>query len=97
MGIFKGFICDKCGKEFISNSKDYNPTTISIAIKFGSTAPSTYPNIKEHQIWCRECLRKTNFCAPPIPEDKKIAPVTELTFEEKFSIMIEELGFIKEL
>lgn len=96
MGIFNGFICDKCKREFRSNSKDYNPTTISITIKFGSAILSAYPNIKERQIWCKKCIEKTNFCALVISKDEKITSTIELTFEEKFSLMIEELGFLKE-
>lgn len=95
MGIFNGFICDRCGKEFRSNSTNYNPVSISLKIAFGRTLPSSY-EAAENKVWCRECVMKTGLDAPANDEDKKIAPEIELTFEEKFSMMIEALGFIKD-
>lgn len=96
MGIFNGFICDRCKREFKSDSKDYNPVTIQLRISFGRTTPTDYPNTTDHMIWCRKCLISTGFQIPTTEEDKKIAPEFKLTFEEKFSMMIEALGFIRE-
>lgn len=95
MGKFNGFTCDRCGKEFRANTKEYKPVTIQLTVTFGST-PSTYPATQRHVIWCRQCLMSSGFQIPITEEDEKMAPELKLTFEEKFSMMIEELGFIRE-
>ena len=97
MGIFNGFICDRCKREFRACNKDYNPVTIQLKISFGSTYPIDYTNTIDYKVWCRECLISSGFHKPTTKEDVRVSPNLELTFEEKFSIMIEELGFVKEL
>jgi len=97
MGTFAGFTCEKCKREFRSTDSDYAPVTIQLSVCFGKTVPGPYSNIKKYALWCQDCLMATRFYVP-ITEDKKTPPVAiaELSFEEKFLMMIEELGFVRE-
>ena len=96
MGTFKGFKCDKCKKEFRYGQKDHQPNAIKISIDLGLTSPSNSPHTSSHVVWCRPCVMATGFYRPLTESDKKVAPEQEPTFEEKFSMLIEEMGFVRE-
>ena len=96
MGVFHGFTCDKCKKKFIKGDPKYCPSTVQVAISFGNEGPNSFSSERDHQVWCRECLMATGICKPVTKEDKIVSPEVELTFEEKFSMLLEDLGFTKE-
>lgn len=95
MGTFSGFKCDKCGQSFMLGKEDYRPISVSLHIRFGYTYPDKFTDRSGHAVWCRSCLMSTGFHHPVNEEDKKVAAPKELTFEEKFSILIEDLGFTR--
>ncbi len=96
MGTFSGFICDRCGKEFRTNEKDYSPVAIRLSFDFGRTAPSMqYSASTRNLVWCRGCVMLTGVTKAITENDKKAAPETELTFEEKLAILIEDMGFTR--
>ena len=98
MGSFTGYTCDKCGKEFRGKNINYfdeQPVCLSLGINFGSTT-RTQQGGKQAAVWCRSCVMKTGVHVPSCAEDKKIAPPTPLSFEDKFVILLNELGFIQE-
>ena len=96
MSEFRGFKCDKCGKEFRYGGKDYDPVAIQITITFGHMSPSSYPSAQGYAVWCRECVMGTGFHKPVTDDDKKVAPVEPMTFEDQFAELIEQLGFVRE-
>jgi hypothetical protein len=90
------YVCDKCGKEWTATNPCNRPVMLGITIQFGVTDFNTYPGPPIYQaMWCKQCVIKTGISAPGNKEEVKIAPVTPLTFEEKFVLLLDELGVVR--
>lgn len=97
MGAFNGFKCDRCMKKFVDGNDNYQPVSLQLIVTFGQTHATTHINSnRATAVWCRECVVSTGIHAPIAGDDKKIAPENELSFEEKFGELIEEMGFLRE-
>ena len=96
MGVNTIVTCDKCGKTKDSNSNEWQPVAVGLSIQFGQTRVTHYPTHECQEVWCRECVMKAGLYNPITDEDKKVAPNTPPSFEEKIVGLFESLGFIRE-
>ena len=100
MGQFITYKCDKCKKTWVSTDKTEQPVSIAILVDFGN--PSGQPKYSQYltdnnAMWCRTCVMKAGIKEPYTDTDVKVAPPEPLPFEEKLTLLLEELGFIREI
>jgi hypothetical protein len=98
MGVRVTYVCEKCGYEWLRDSKERQPVMVGICVMFGavSTHGVSDSQIQNPQMWCRECVMKEGIYPPVNDEDKKVAPETPPSFEEILAELIESLGFTRE-
>jgi hypothetical protein len=94
MGIYQQFKCDRCGTVSDYPKGDIQPCTVAVGVNFGLSLPAEID--MKYQVWCRECVMKAGIYPPYSDSDKAVAPEAPLTFEEKFILLIEELGFTRQ-
>lgn len=100
MAIISIFQCDKCKKEFTRTSQsisaagyEVQPCVVGIHIAYGETNPSAARVPAVHALWCRTCVNETGIHAPTKASDDAPQP---LSFEERVTLLLEELGFKRE-
>jgi len=89
------YICDKCSKEWEARSEEEQAVAIGLVIKFGHSHLNMSESIYSHVMWCRTCLMRTGLSLPYSNKDEKVAPEQPLSMEEKITMLLEELGFIR--
>lgn len=96
------FICDRCGTEYAQKEGGHGmefeqqPVCVGMYFNFGQT----YPPPQSHNIsqaWCRPCVMKMGIREPITKEDKEVSPEVQLSFDEKVVILLEELGFSRNI
>ena len=96
MAVITTYKCDKCGKEWHPNSGEEMPVAVGIVVEFGKTTLPAAPYKRFGAMWCRECVMKSGIHPPMTEADKQVAPEQPLSFEEKFAVLMEELGFARQ-
>lgn len=96
MGVITTYVCDKCGRAWNSLDKDNQPVAIAIFIQFGRTQYVLADTPDQRAMWCRECVMKFGVSEPCCEKDKEVAPKVPLSFEEKFVMLLNDLGFERE-
>ena len=94
MGLKSFYVCDKCGKEWRTTDKTEQPVAIYLNIKFGAVSCANM-GVGESALWCRSCIMKTGLKLPIIEKDKKVAPATQLSFGDKITMLLKDLGFVR--
>ena len=89
--------CDKCGKEWDASTNIDQPVMVGIVVKFGATELS-HPYPTYGQMWCRSCLIGAGVVEPCMADKDagRKAPEQPLSFEEKFTLLLEEIGFVRD-
>lgn len=86
------FVCDRCKKEWdMKDAKCPQVVKVYIGINFGNSNP--LGDIKQDQLWCRPCIMSTGVTTPHSDADAIVAPARMPSFEERFTYLLEELGF----
>lgn len=94
--ITSTFRCDRCKREWpLKDNGDPDGAQIvalEILVGFGQRVTSGYGAITRSAQWCRQCVMQVGIEIPRCEDDKKVAPIKELTFEEKFLSLLQEIG-----
>lgn len=85
--------CEKCKKEWEPGNGE-TLCTVGVAVNFGGTSISDH-HFSKTQHWCRTCVMKYGIHKPITDKDKRVAP-EPLSFEEKFTELLIDMGFVQE-
>lgn len=92
MAINTIYICDRCGKEWLSTDRTEQPVALGICIKFGATGLYTTEQVFSKAMWCRSCVMELGITEPITKEDKEKSHETPISFEDKLIKLLAEIG-----
>jgi hypothetical protein len=91
MAIKTTYQCDKCNKEWDPKIIKEQMCTVAVGVSF-NCAEINFSNLHREQ-WCRTCVMEVGLSEPIDEADKKVAPITLLSFKDKIIMLVNKLGF----